>query len=204
MFSNIVMHGWAPLQLHWLRGWDLGDERDNFYIFIFSFRILTARIRRMGKVLFSQVCVCPHGGGGTRSPSHHTSTGPMSFPGGTPSSSHNTSTSPMSFLGYLISIPLYFYWSHILSGGTPSPSHNTSTGPMSFLGLPYLLPIPHDGVPPPANDGVPPWSEIRLPLGQGWSTYSPSQRWDTTWPEMGYPGVGWNQCTGTVLRNTND
>ena len=34
----------------------------------------------------------------------------------TPSPSHNTSTSPMSFWGYPISIP-YFHWSHVLSGG---------------------------------------------------------------------------------------
>ena len=37
-------------------------------------------------------------GWGTPSPSHNTSTGPMSFLGGTPSPSHNTSTGPMSFL----------------------------------------------------------------------------------------------------------
>ena len=37
--------------------------------------------------------------GGTPSPSHNTSTGPVSFPGCTPSPSHDTSTGPMSFLG---------------------------------------------------------------------------------------------------------
>ena len=37
----------------------------------------------MRKVLFSEVSVCSQGGGGvTPSPSHNTSTGPMSFPGG--------------------------------------------------------------------------------------------------------------------------
>ena len=40
--------------------------------------------------------VCSHPGS-TLSPSHNTSTGPMSFLRGTPCLSHNTSTSPMSF-----------------------------------------------------------------------------------------------------------
>ena len=45
--------------------------------------IITARIRRMGKVMFS-VClsITPWGGeGGSPSPAHNTSTGPMSFQG---------------------------------------------------------------------------------------------------------------------------
>ena len=41
--------------------------------------IFTGRIRRRGKVLFSQVSLCPHPGG-TPSPSHNTSFGPISFP----------------------------------------------------------------------------------------------------------------------------
>ena len=52
----------------------------------------------MGKVLFLQVCVCPHFWGGYPhlhpmiSPSRNTSIGPMFFPGGTLSPTYNTST----------------------------------------------------------------------------------------------------------------
>ena len=55
-----------------------------------SFPLTKVRSRRMGKVLFSQVSLCSHWGvGGGRvphiypiiSPSHGTSTAPMSFPG---------------------------------------------------------------------------------------------------------------------------
>ena len=108
--------------------------------------------------------VCPHGGEG----------------GVTPSPSHNTSTGPISFLGvphlHPITLPLV---PCPFQGGTPSPSHNTFIGPMSYLGgtpvtmvhrslplgLPHVFqvggipgqvprslpggtPIPRDGVPP--------------------------------------------------------
>ena len=45
--------------------------------------IFAARIRRMGKVIFS-VCLSVHTRRGAPSPSYDTSTGPMSFKGGTP------------------------------------------------------------------------------------------------------------------------
>ena len=83
--------------------------------------IFTDRVRSTtGRYCFYRcLSVCRGWGGFTLSPSHNTSTGPMSILGGTSSPSHNTSSGPMSFLG-----------------GTSSPSHNTSTGPMSFPGVP--------------------------------------------------------------------
>ena len=53
-----------------------------------------------GRLYLQFVCQSTPGGGGvTQSPSHNTSTVPMSFLGGTPSPSNNTSTGPMFFPG---------------------------------------------------------------------------------------------------------
>ena len=76
-------------------------------------KIITARVLRR-EVMFS-LCL-PPGGGSTLSPSHNTSTGPISFLRGTQSPSHNTSTGPMSFLG----VPQWLAPGPFL-GGYPSP-----------------------------------------------------------------------------------
>ena len=51
----------------------------------------------IGGYVFTVVCLITWRD--TASPSHNTSTGPMSFPGGAPSPSHYTSTGPITFLG---------------------------------------------------------------------------------------------------------
>ena len=75
------------------------------------YNLVTARIWRMGKVLFSQVSQR-----GTPYPSHNISTSLMSFPGGG-IPSLNTSTGQMSFLG-----GRYHIQSWIGPGGTQSLS----------------------------------------------------------------------------------
>ena len=103
---------------------------------------ITAHIRRIPKVLFSQVSVCLH-------------------QEGIPSPSHNTS------IGHPISIPEYFHWSHVLSGGTPVTGPMSLPGevPQSQVGVPqsWLGSTPGWGTPgqvrmgyPPARTGVPP------------------------------------------------
>ena len=66
----------------------------NFHPGVFTARI--SNRMREGNVFTG---VCPSTVGGTPSPSHNTSTGPMFFPGCTRYPSHNTSTGPMSFWG---------------------------------------------------------------------------------------------------------
>ena len=74
----------------------------------------------MGKVLFSQMSVCPHTGG--------TGFFPRSFPGGTPV--------PGSFQGQ---------WSQVLrGGGHPSPG---LAGGGGYLSPPGVGGVPQDGVP---------------------------------------------------------
>ena len=58
------------------------------------------------------------GGGLTSSPSHNTSTSPMSFGGGS-TPSHNTSTGPMSFLSPLGGGGCPSDWSRVPSLGVP-------------------------------------------------------------------------------------
>ena len=90
-----------------------------------------------GKVLFSQVCVCPHGGV-HQSQVLSQVTGPMSFPGGTPV--------PGSFPGH---------WSQVTGPrsflGVPHPDQGV---PQSW----------QDGVPPLARSrwGTPPTSQVRM------------------------------------------
>ena len=100
--------------------------------------IITARIRRMGKALFSQVSVHILGRVVTPSPFHGTSTGPMFFLGCTPV------TGPRSLLG-----------------GTPVPDRGGRSGrrysqagmgvpPRSEWGYPNMgYPQPGMGCPPP-------------------------------------------------------
>ena len=78
--------------------------------------------------VFTGVCLfnCVGGPQGYPSPSHNTSTGPMSYPGCTPSPSHNTSTGPMSFFqGVLHLHPIIIQLVPGpfpgLDGGTPTP-----------------------------------------------------------------------------------
>ena len=120
-------------------------------------QVITARIRRMGKVLFTPVYVCSHLGG-TPSPSHNTSTGSMSFLEGTPS--HNTPTDPMSFpRGYQWLVPGLFWgvpqsqaMGYPRQGVLGYPLVRTGLGyPPSWPGLRYLSPHPGQewGTPPP-------------------------------------------------------
>ena len=101
----------------------------------------------MGKVLFSQVSVCPHPEG-TSSQCHNTSTGSMSFLGGTPSPSHNTSPGSRS-LPWGRVVPLFQ-----MGGGGPRTGYPLATDgvPLCQSGMEYPL----------AMDGVPP--------SQGWGT----------------------------------
>ena len=91
----------------------------------------------------------------TPSPSHNTSTGPMSFLGGTPSPSHNTSTGPMSFLGGVNPSD----WSQVPSRGVPQSQagYPSPRGGTPVLGYPQSqdrmgTPLPNQdrmGYPPP-------------------------------------------------------
>ena len=130
--------------------------------------LITARIQRMGKVQFRQVCICTHWGGGAV---------PGSFPGlwsrvlskvlsgGYPSPKFfrrsllsgpfwevpqsqvlSQVSVPRSFLGGT-PVPGSFpgLWFQVLSGGTPVP-------PSSDWGIPQLE-VPQTGVPPwPGQD----------------------------------------------------
>ena len=79
------------------------------------------RIRRMGTVLFSQVCVCPHPVVVVPHPSHNNSTGPMSF---IRFPSHSTSTGPVSLLaGKGVS------QSQVGGGGIPWPGRDWDPPP---------------------------------------------------------------------------
>ena len=104
--------------------------------------IITARIRRTGKVIVS-VCLSVH----TREGGTHLY--PIILP-----------LVPCPFWGrrYPISIPSYFHWSHVLSRGYPSDWSQVPSG---------RYPSPAGGTQgqgtPPARDGVP-------SNGQGWGT----------------------------------
>ena len=123
------------------------------------------------------------------SPSHNTSTGPMSFPGGTPSPSHNTSIDLMSF-------PRGFPsdWSRVLTQlkvGYPSPrqgvtpEQGTSSQvrmgyPTSRLGIPSQNMMGYtpgqDGVEYPSARsgwGTPPTRTGYLLARSGWGTAPP-------------------------------
>ena len=71
-------------------------------------------------------------------------------------------------LGYPISIPQYFHWSHDLPGDTPSISNNTFTGPMSF---PQSTPSPSHNT-----------STGHRFLSRGYSSHN----------RMGYPPPSWS------------
>ena len=141
-----------------------------------------AYVVRHGKVLFSQVSVCPHPGGrigSTTSPSHNTSTGPMSFLVGTPV------TSPSSLpRGYPSQVQMGGgYPSQIQTGeppilgwGTPWPGQDGGTQgwgtPCPEMGYPPPPSqvrtgcTPGQSIPPPQDDGVLPPPPPPTQLGQ--------------------------------------
>ena len=92
-------------------------------------RLLPSTYEVQGEVKFS---VYSDPGVVASSPSHNTSTGPVSFLGSTPSPSHNTSTGPRS----------------LPSGNTPVPEDGVSLArdgvPSGYISMGEL----QDGVPP--------------------------------------------------------
>ena len=115
--------------------------------------------------MFSQVSVCSHRGGGgvpgTPSPSHNTSTGPMSFPG----RGDTPVTGPRS-------LPRGVPRPGPDREGVPQSGPDGGVGGFPSQGVPW--PGPHGGypsqgwVPPPSRDGIP-----------------PIQRWGTPAPLIG-------------------
>ena len=91
-----------------------------------NFIFITARIRRMGKVMFS-LCPSTPGGGGTQSPFRNTSTGPMSFQRGT------LLTGFRSLLGDYPSSRWGGRYTSSMWGGTPVPGGEVS---LSWGGIP--------------------------------------------------------------------
>ena len=107
---------------------------------------------------------CPFWGS-TPSPSHNTSTGPMSFLGGTPSPSHNTSTGPISFLG------------EVLQRLVPGQDRGY---PPARVGTPLaMVGHPSQGRYPPAKVGThqpgqaPPSPQARVVTPPGQGSYPP-------------------------------
>ena len=123
-------------------------------VLLFCFQIIqshvittTARIRRMGKVMFPVCQFMPGGGGGvTPSPSQKTSTGRMPFPEGHPSdcSQFPSGVVPQFQVGYPIPseergtpVPSGVPKSQV--GGTQSQARDTPVLGYPWLGLGYLL-----------------------------------------------------------------
>ena len=126
---------------------------------IHSQSFLAARIQKMGKVLFWQVSVCPHG---------ESTPVPGSFPG----------LWPQTFLRD--TIPRFFsdLWSQVLSGDTPVPG--SFPGPRYF---PAGTPSPRWGYPQPGQDWDTSTASNRVPPPPTARTMVCPQ------PELGYPLV---------------
>ena len=144
--------------------------------------IITVRIRRMWKVLFSQVSVhtCGGGGGGEVLQSQVLSqvSGPGSFPGG--GSSSGWGEYPSAGQGVIQSRP---GGNPVPARGYPSPSWGV---PQSWQGgvqqswAGGCTPFPARGIP---QDRVRPWP------GQDWGTPHLGQDWDTPSPSQDRTGV---------------
>ena len=171
---------------------------------ISTFLVITTRIRMMGKVLFSQVSVCPHPGKGVpQSQVFSQVTGSRSFPGGIPvlgpfwgypsprffprslvPGSLGGTPVPSSFLDHQSQVlsgctPVLGsfpgHWFQVLSKGTLVLTGGTHSG-WGYLTTEYPQPG-QDGVPTwPGQDGIPP-----LPFQD--EVHPPARSgWGTPWP----------------------
>ena len=114
--ENVVIGLNAIMCWQWEQGqgfWGVSSFITYQFSCSWEFTIITARVRSTtGGYIFS-LSVHTLGGGGTPSPAHKTSTGPMSFLGGTPS------PCPMFFLGG---------WGGVAWGAPPPPPPQPGIG----------------------------------------------------------------------------
>ena len=120
---------------------------------------LPPALRRNGEGFVCQSTLERGGFFFTTSPSHNTSTGPMSFSGGIPSLSHNTSTYPRSLPGggYPIQSQI---------GGYPIKDTQAVDYP-SYERMGYPPPHPGQGGYPPSRTSTPPPLKEQVVISRG-------------------------------------